>query len=115
MSNDKIRHVLSKIIDHVEHAVEYCQGHTFETFMSNRMLQEACIFNVLQVGELSKVGLSAEFTNAHPQIAWNQMYGMRNRMVHDYEGLRLKTVWLTITEDFPALRKDLLSILDSLK
>ncbi|MEG1814203.1 MAG: HepT-like ribonuclease domain-containing protein, partial [Clostridia bacterium] len=103
MNNDKAQQVLRKIIGHIEHTLEYCQGQTFDSFMENRMLQEACIFNILQVGELSKVGLAQEFTDAHPQIAWNQMYGMRNRMVHDYEGLRLKTVWLTISEDFPTL------------
>ena len=83
--------------------------------MSNRMLQEACIFNILQIDELAKTGLDTDFVEAHPQIAWNQMYGMRNRMVHDYEGLRLKTVWLTISDDFPGLRRDLQAILDNME
>ena len=115
MSSNKTKQVLNKIIAHIDHTIEYCEGQTFETFMNNRMLQEACIFNVLQVGELSKAGLSKEFTEAYPQIAWNQMYGMRNRMVHDYEGLRLKTVWLTINDDFPGLRQELQSIRDSIE
>lgn len=106
---------MKKIIGHIEHTLDYCDGLTFDSFMSNRMLQEACIYNILQVGELSKAGLDAEFTAAHPEIAWNQMYGMRNRMVHDYEGLRLKTVWLTISEDFPTLKKELQSILDTME
>ena len=112
MSSDKTRRVLQKIIGHIEHTMEYCAGHTFDSFMNNRMLQEACIFNVLQIGELSKVGLDDGFTQQYPQIAWNQMYGMRNRLVHDYEGVRLKIVWETISSDFPRLKKQLLGILE---
>lgn len=114
MSNDKNTRVLKKIIDHIDHTLDYVNGITFDGFMANRMLQEACIFNVLQVGELAKVGLDEVFTSAHPEIAWKQMYGMRNRIVHDYEGIRLKIIWATISEDFPVLKKQLQAIYDTL-
>ena len=114
MSNDKTRQVLQKIISHIDHTLEYCEGHTFESFMASRMLQEACIFNLLQIGELSKVGLDAGFTQRYPSIPWNQMYGMRNRLVHDYEGVRLKIVWQTISKDFPPLKEQLSLILSEL-
>ena len=79
--------------------------------MNNRMLQEACIFNLLQIGELSKLGLDAGFMTSYPHIPWRQMYGMRNRLVHDYEGIRLQIVWETISTDFPSLKTSLEAIL----
>lgn len=114
MNGNKDRQVLAKIIAHIDHTVEYCAGQSFDSFMENRMLQEACIFNVLQIGELSKVGLSDAFTSQYPQIPWKQMYGMRNRLVHDYEGIRLKVIWETISEDFPMLRNQLQEIWEQL-
>ncbi len=78
MSNDKSRRILEKIVAHIDHTLEYCQGQTFASFMDNRMLQEACIFNLLQIGELSKLGLDAGFIASYPHIPWRQMYGMRN-------------------------------------
>ncbi len=114
MSNDKNMRVLKKIIDHIDHTLDYVNDVTFDGFMANRMLQEACIFNVLQVGELAKVGLDEALTSAHPEISWKQMYGMRNRIVHDYEGIRLKIIWATISEDFPVLRKQLQALHDTL-
>ncbi len=39
----------------------------------------------------------------HPEIMWRQMRGMRNRIVHDYEGIRMEIVWDTINNDFPEL------------
>ena len=79
--------------------------------MDNRMLQEACIFNLLQIGELSKLGLDAGFMTSYPHIPWRQMYGMRNRLVHDYEGIRLQIVWETISTDFLSLKASLEAIL----
>ena len=111
MSNDKSRRILEKIVAHIDHTLEYCQGQTFESFMDNRMLQEACIFNLLQIGELSKLGLDAGFIASYPHIPWRQMYGMRNRLVHDYEGIRLQIVWETISTDFPSLQASLEAIL----
>lgn len=111
MNSEKSRQILRKIITHIDHTLEYCQGQTFDSFMENRMLQEACIFNILQVGELSKLGLDEGFTQQYPNIAWNQMYGMRNRLVHDYEGVRLRIVWETISLDFRPLKASLESIL----
>ena len=112
MSSEKSRQILRKIITHIDHTLEYCQGESFESFMNNRMLQEACIFNILQIGELSKLGLDEGFTRQYPDIPWHQMYGMRNRLVHDYEGVRLRIVWETISKDFGPLKATLESILN---
>ena len=65
--------------------------------------REACVFNLLQIGELAHRGLEDSFIAAHPNLPWRQIYGMRNRIVHDYDGVRLQIVWQTITEDFPPL------------
>lgn len=56
MSNERDKQVLRKLITHIDHTLEYCEGLDFDTFMKNRMLQEACVFNVLQIGELARNG-----------------------------------------------------------
>ena len=114
MNNNRINQTLIKIIGHIDHTLEYCHGMDFEAFTSNRMLQEACVFNILQVGELAKNGLDDAFIAAHPNIPWRQMYGLRNRVAHDYEGIRMKIIWETITYDFPKLEIDLKQILEEL-
>ena len=114
MNNNRIEQTLRKIIAHIDHTLEYCQGLDFDAFMDNRMLQEACVFNILQIGELAKNGLNESFTIAHPQIPWRHMYGLRNRIAHDYEGIRMRIVWETITQDFAPLKAALTDILKSL-
>lgn len=114
MSDRKTVQTLKKIIDHITHTLEYCEGLDFDIFMNNRMLQEACVFNILQIGELAKNGLDESLIAEHSEIPWRQMYGLRNRIAHDYEGLRMKIIWETITGDFEPLRNGLQAILDSL-
>lgn len=115
MSDRRNLLTLRKIIRHIEHTLEYCQGLDFEGFMGNRMLQEACVFNALQIGELARNGLDTAFTESHPEIPWRQMYGLRNRIAHDYEGIQMKIVWETITQDFEPLKESLRQIMDTLE
>ena len=41
------------------------------------------------------------------QIPWRQLYGLRNRIVHNYEGVKLTVVWEIISNDFPVLKEQL--------
>lgn len=73
------------------------------------MLVEACVFNLMQIGELAKMSLSEEFKQELKTIPWKQLYGMRNRIVHGYSGVNMRIVWDTIIEDLPALAKEIKS------
>ena len=103
MSSDKYEQIRSKICRHIRHTLAYCENVTREEFHRNLMLQEACIFNVLQVGELAAKAIEYGIDEEQPEIEWKQMRGMRNRIVHDYEGVRLEIIWDTIQNDLPEL------------
>ena len=80
--------------------MDYCSGYTFTADIK---LVEACVFNLSQLGELCRI-VDDAFAAAHPEIPWREMYGLRNRIVHDYEGVNLRLVWEIISEDIPELR-----------
>ena len=106
---------MTRIVKFYARCSSHCNGLDFEAFQANVMLQEACIFNIVQIGELAKQGLSDEIVAAHPDIPWRQIYGMRNRIVHGYEGVRLRIVWETIADSFPVLRNELLPLLQNMR
>ena len=83
---------------------------TTRPFSADSKLVEACVFNLSQLGELCKVA-DDSFTAAHPEIPWREMYGLRNRIVHDYEGVNLKLVWEIIQGDLPELEEALKKLL----
>lgn len=71
------------------------------------MRVEACVFNLMQTGELAKISLSEEAKAEISTIPWKQLYGMRNRIVHGYSGVDMRIVWDTISSDLPQLRKEI--------
>lgn len=77
------------------------------------MLMDACVFNLMQIGELAKQQLSDTAKERFDNIPWNLLYGMRNRIVHGYEGVNLNIVWETVKNDIPYLDNDLREIIAS--
>ncbi len=75
-------------------------GMSLEDFLSSELVQDAVIRNVAIIGEAAS-RLSDATTEAHPEIPWRNIAGMRNRLVHDYNGVNLKLVWNTIQNVMP--------------
>ena len=46
--------VVEKMIRLIEKLEKYCENITYEEFEKNEMLTEACIFNISQLGELTR-------------------------------------------------------------
>ena len=41
--------------------------------------------------------------DAHPEVPWGDIVGMRNRLIHEYFRVDLGKVWDTIKNDLPRL------------
>ncbi|CCQ97091.1 conserved hypothetical protein [[Clostridium] ultunense Esp] len=49
------------------------------------------MFNLSQIGELVNK-LDKEYLSKHHGIPWFKMRGLRNRIVHNYEGVNLNLI-----------------------
>ena len=94
--------IVSKLLAYAEKIITYCEDCDYSAFISDTKLVEACVFNLSQMGELCK-NVDTDYAQRYPQIPWSEMYGLRNRIVHDYDGVNLRLVWEIISEDIPAL------------
>ena len=83
---------------------EMLEGVLKEEFLDDLRLQDASAFDISTIGEAA-ANVTEEFKNAHPEIPWNQMRGLRNRLVHifDYEQIDYDIIWIVATEELPAL------------
>ena len=79
---------------------------TYEQFSADSKLVEACVFNLSQMGELAN-RVDKAFAQDHAEIPWRYIYGLRNRIVHDYEGVNLLLIWEIIRDDLPTLLEQL--------
>ena len=98
--------IVEKIISLSEKIVSYTQNLDYVTFSKNAITVEACAFNLSQIGELAH-RLTSEFQNTYKNIPWKSIYVMRNKIIHDYDGVNLKVVWETISDDLPQLIEEL--------
>ena len=99
---------IKKMVEHCDHIIKYMKDcETIDEFEKNTMLVEAVVFNLVQLGELAHTELSDETKKEMNQIPWKQIYGMRNRIVHGYEDIRLSVVWETAKHDIENLKNSL--------
>ena len=76
--------------------------HSRARFNANPPYKDAIIRCLIVVGEASRT-ISPTTKTAHPQIPWDQIKGMRNQLVHNYNYIHLRTVWKTATKSTPEL------------
>lgn len=104
--NDKDRKNIMKIIHHIKLVNQYVSNvHSFEEFSKNQMVIDAVVFNLSQIGEIAKNGISIYLKSNLHSIPWNQIYGFRNRIIHNYQDVNMKIVYDTIHNDLSMLLK----------
>ena len=104
----------NKLIEYINKAMEYTKGYTFETFCNDDKTIDATVFAISQIGELVK-NISNETMNKYNNIEWNMIKGLRNRIVHDYEGISLKSIWYVVSNDIIELKENIETILEKEK
>lgn len=106
LSYMKNKVIVEKIIKYIHKILSYVSETDYDSFVNNVMLVDACVFNLGQIGELANK-IDKEFEESHSQIPWRILYGLRNKIVHDYEGVNLTLIWDIISSDLPELNEQL--------
>jgi uncharacterized protein with HEPN domain len=102
--------ILKKMKTYAEQAIEFKGDIDFQKFMTDYKTMSACVFSLSQIGEL--VGkLSDDLIDSANHIPWKKIKGMRNKIVHDYEGIQYNTVWDVLTVFLPQFIEDIDSLI----
>jgi uncharacterized protein with HEPN domain len=83
-------------------AVEFTAPLTEVAFAADRLTQSATVRCLEVIGEAAGL-VSPTFREAHLEIPWRAITGMRNRLAHEYGHVDLTEVWRTATRDCPEL------------
>ena len=104
---------LKKMIEYIDKALRYTSDCDFKSFSNNEEKVDATVFAISQIGELVK-NVSKETIEKYPNIEWIIIKNLRNKIVHDYEGIKLNFIWDIITEDIVRLKSDLENIIQNM-
>ncbi len=73
-----------------------------EGFDKDENLRLALAHLLQTIGEAAR-RVSGEYREAHPEIPWSGIVGMRHKVVHDYMDVDEDVVWKTAVEEIPRL------------
>lgn len=90
------------MLDMARKAVGKTDGLSRDAYDTDENLRLALIHLVQVIGEAARQ-VSDEFCEAHPEIPWAEIVGMRHKVVHDYLGVDEDIVWQVVTQDLPTL------------
>ena len=102
------------ILEAINRIAEYTAGMDEDSFLKNRLVQDAAIRNIEVIGEAARnIGrASPAFIAEHHSIPWSTMIAMRNRVSHGYMTINFSLVWKTLQNDLPALAKPIRALRD---
>lgn len=106
---DYLRHIL----DAIQQIEAYTADMAVETFLEGRLTLDAVVRNIEIVGEASRniTEHDPEFAAEHPEVPWDAMYTMRNRLSHGYFSVDARVVWQTVQQDLPELKHQVMGLL----
>ncbi|MBE6593192.1 MAG: DUF86 domain-containing protein [Ruminococcaceae bacterium] len=93
---------VKKILKDIKFIIDKTEGVTLEALEDNEVLCDSILFRLIQISENSGK-LTVEFKQAHREIPWQAIKGMRNKIVHEYGDVKLDVIHQTVTEDIPKI------------
>lgn len=102
--------IVTKILKYIEEIKMFIANYSHEEFRNDRKTINACVFNLSQIGELAGK-VSEELQEEYTTIEWRGIKALRNRIVHDYDGVNLNMVWEFLTTELNELERQLKEII----
>lgn len=84
-----------------------------DRFLRDDMVHDAVIRNFEIIGEAAK-RIDDAYRAAHPDIPWQALAGLRDVLIHQYEGIDLERVWAIVENDLPRLKQSIAELLPPL-
>ncbi len=104
------RILLRHMLDAARKVGDFRRGRSRADLDSDEMLALAIIRLLEVIGEAAR-NLSQDIRDSHPEIAWKQIAGTRDRLIHGYFDVDLDIIWAILTQDLPPLITELEKIL----
>ncbi len=113
MSERDTRLLLEDIITSINYTQQFIENHDLQSFQADRKTLDATIRNLEIIGEAAKL-LPDNFKQQFPNIAWRQIIGLRNVVIHKYFRVDTEILWHIVTTDLPGFKMQMETALTQL-
>ena len=113
MSKRGIKLYLEDIKDSIRKIEKYTRSVDFDEFSRDEKLIDAVVRNLSIIGE-AVIHIPKEIKAKNTDVAWKEIKGMRNKVVHEYFGIDEEILWKTVQDDLPVFKKQIAKLLTSI-
>jgi uncharacterized protein with HEPN domain len=104
---------LSDILKALEAIEGFVEGQSFEDFKKDDKSSSAVIRKFEMIGEAAKQ-IPESIKRDYPSVAWKEMAGMRDKLIHCYFGVNYELLWQTIKNRIPEIKPVIIQILQDI-
>ncbi|OQB99202.1 MAG: hypothetical protein BWX80_03801 [Candidatus Hydrogenedentes bacterium ADurb.Bin101] len=109
---DHDRHRIQHMLEAAGQAMSFIENRPRSHLNTDVQLRLALLRALEVIGEAANK-VTLETREAHPEIPWSKVVGIRNRLIHAYFEVDLDIVWKTTAESLPELVPMLQAIVGS--
>jgi uncharacterized protein with HEPN domain len=91
------------ILNAISKAHSFTEGMDFDRFKQDDKTVFAVIRALEIIGEATKK-IPEDIRGRFPDAPWKEIAGMRNKLIHEYFGADLKTIWDTVQKDLTIIK-----------
>lgn len=105
---------IEDILESISWIEEFTSDMDFDQFIDDEKTKTAVVKKLEILGEATK-NIPRAIRNKHKDLPWSDMAKMRDKLSHEYFGVRYDIVWKVITEKLPKIKPAIEAVLGDVK
>ncbi|MBU0559605.1 MAG: DUF86 domain-containing protein [Bacteroidota bacterium] len=97
---------LQHILDEINFITNEIKNLTYDSFVESEIYTRAFSRSIEIIGEAVK-NLSNDFRQAHKDIEWKKISGMRDKLIHQYFSVDYDLLWDVVKNKLPAIKDEI--------
>lgn len=104
---------IQDILEAMANATKFIENISYDEFAQDTKTIYAVLRAIEIIGEAAK-NIPDDIRKKYPEIPWKDMAGMRDKVIHEYFGVKIERIWLTVKDDIHRIKPLIKNVLEEL-